>query len=217
MSGYATPTRPTQHIGSWVVLGALCRNTTKPNPNKKARMLMKYKRLLIPGASYFFTVVTHNRRAIFNHEKSIDTLRQAFRKVRVKHPFKIDAVVILPDHIHCIWTLPDGNTDYATRWRLIKTGLSKHCDPALRVMPDALRRSRKEQAIWQHRYWEHVIRDEGDLANHIAYVHYNPVKHGLVRSVYDWPYSSFHRYVAKGWLDADWGSDVVDIEGVGSE
>lgn len=165
---------------------------------------MKYKRLLIPNASYFFTVVTHNnRRAIFNNEQTINTLRQAFRKVRIKYPFQIDAIVILPDHIHCIWALPENDTDYATRWRLIKTWFTKHCD--------------NEQAIWQHRYWEHVIRDEEDLKNHISYIHYNPVKHGLVKSVRDWRYSSFHQYVEKGWLDADWGSNVVDIEGVGSE
>jgi putative transposase len=178
---------------------------------------MKYRRQLIPNASYFFTVVTHNRRAIFNNEQSIDILRKAFREVRVKYPYTIDAIVILPDHIHCIWTLPENDTDYTTRWRLIKTWFTKHCNSALLVEADDSRKGRNQQAIWQHRYWEHVIRDEADLKNHIDYIHYNPVKHGLVTSVRDWPYSSFHQYVRKGWIDADWGKGVVDINGVGNE
>ncbi len=180
-------------------------------------MLMRYKRQLTPNTSYFFTVVTHKRRTIFNNEQAINTLRSAFREIHAKHPFAIDAIVILPDHIHCIWTLPENDTDYSTRWRLIKTWFTKHCDRALYIEPDNARKNRNQQAIWQHRYWEHVIRDETDLINHIAYIHYNPVKHGLVKSVSDWSYSSFHQYVRKGWLDADWGDDVVDVKGVGNE
>lgn len=180
---------------------------------------MKYKRLLIPGASYFFTVATHNRRSIFNNEQSIAVLKNAFRAVRIKHPFDIDAIVVLPNHIHCIWTLPENDTDYAKRWRLIKTWFTKHCDVALRVDPDDSRKARNEQAIWQHRYWEHVIRDEKDLTNHIGYIHYNPVKHGYVNSVSDWRYSSFHRHVEKGWLEENWGESEseIDFEDAGKE
>ncbi len=178
---------------------------------------MKYRRQLRPSASYFFTVVTRNRRAIFNNEQSIAVLRNAFREVRKKYPFTVNAIVILPDHIHCIWTLPKNDTDYSTRWRLIKTWFTKHCNSVLLGEPNSARKKRKQQAIWQHRYWEHVIRDEIDLINHIDYIHYNPVKHGLVKSVCDWPYSSFHQHVKKGWLETDWGDDVVGIEGVGNE
>ncbi len=178
---------------------------------------MKYKRLQIPGAKYFFTVVTHSRRPIFNNAQSISILRNAFRTVREKYPFYIDAVVILPDHIHCIWTLPENDANYAKRWRLIKTGFTKHSDPALRVEPDESRKARNEQAIWQHRYWEHVIRDEKDLTNHIGYIHYNPVRHGYVKSVSDWPYSSFHWYVNKGWLDENWGAGEIDFADAGNE
>jgi len=178
---------------------------------------MKYKRLLIPGASCFFTVVTHSRRPILKKEQSITTLKKAFQSVRAKYPFQINAMVVLPDHIHCIWTLPKDDTDYATRWRLIKTWFTKHCDVEFRVDQDDSRKSRNEQAIWQHRYWEHVIRDETDLENHIAYIHYNPVKHGYVKSVKDWPYSTFHRYVGKGLLDLDWGAGEMDFLDVGKE
>lgn len=178
---------------------------------------MKYKRLFIPGASYFFTVVTHNRRAVFNTEHSVATLKRALQTVRKKRPFKIDAIVVLPDHIHCIWTLPKNDTDYAIRWRLIKTWFTKHCDIALRVAPDESRKSKNQQAIWQHRYWEHAIRDEEDFQNHIDYIHYNPVKHGHTKLVSDWPYSSFHRYVKKGWLEDDWGAGVMDFADAGKE
>ena len=178
---------------------------------------MKYKRLLLPGTSYFFTVVTHNRRPIFNNEQSIATLKNAFRAVRAKHSFEIDAIVILPNHIHCIWTLPEKDTDYAKRLRLIKTWFTKHCYIELRVEQDVSRKARNEQAIWQHRYWEHVIRDEKDLINHIGYIHYNPVQHGYVKSVSDWPYSSFHQYVNKGWLDENWGTGEIDFADAGNE
>jgi len=178
---------------------------------------MQYRRLLIPNATYFFTVVTHNRRSLFNNEQSVTTLKQAFQCVRAKHPIEIDAIVILPDHIHCIWTLPENDTDYATRWRLIKTWFTKHCDVALHADPGGSRESRNEKAIWQHRYWEHVIRDEKDLANHIGYIHYNPVKHGYVKSVRDWPHSSFHRYVNNGLVEAHWGAGEMDFAEAGKE
>ena len=129
-------------------------------------------------------------------------LRDAVRVVRQKRPFAIDAIVILPDHVHCIWTLPEDDADFMTRWRLIKTWFSKHSD----LKP-----------IWQQRYWEHVLRDERDFANHVDYIHYNPVKHGLVGKVIDWPYSSFHPYVRQGWCAADWGGNGVDMTGVGRE
>ena len=163
---------------------------------------MRYRRAFQPGGSFFFTVVTAHRRPVFATANAVDLLRDSFRAVRHQRPFAIDAIVILPDHLHCIWTLPDSDADFMTRWRLIKTWFSKRCDL---------------ENVWQQRYWEHVLRDERDLAKHIDYIHYNPVKHGLVSKVIDWPYSSFHRYVKQGWCAADWGGDGVDMTGVGRE
>ena len=163
---------------------------------------MRYRRASQPGGSFFFTVVTAHRRPVFATATAVALLRDAFRAERHKRPFAIDAIVILPDHLHCIWTLPEGDADFMMRWRLIKTWFSKHAE---------------FKDVWQHRFWEHVLRDESDFANHVDYIHYNPVKHGLVSKVIDWPYSSFHRYARQGWCAADWGGDGVDVAGVGRE
>ena len=122
--------------------------------------------------------------------------------VRKARPCDIDAIVVLPDHLHCIWTVPDGDADFMTRWRLIKTWFGKHAEI---------------KNIWQQRYWEHVLRDERDVAHHVDYIHFNPVKHGLVKRVVEWPYSSFHRYVARGMYTADWGGAFLERVGVGRE
>lgn len=205
---------------------------------------MKYRRAWIPGGSYFFTVVTDHRRPLLATESAVEVLRQAFRTVRAKRPFAVDAMVVLRDHLHCIWTLPPGDVDFATRWRLIKTWFTKHCDPDLldeapgyaaltrptnvtdgginagtqaggEVSGDAaLTRSR---AVWQNRYWEHVLRDEADYERHADYIHYNPVKHGLVASAGDWPYSSFRRFVTVGLYPENWGQGVLAFDGVGHE
>jgi putative transposase len=178
---------------------------------------MQYRRAFVPGASYFFTLVAQERQPLFVSGEAVDVLRQAFRAVRSTRPFELVAMVVLPDHLHCIWTLPPGDADFATRWRLIKTGFTRHCDPALRPVPDPRRQAKHAQALWQHRYWEHMLRDETDFIRHVEYIHFNPVKHGLVTSASDWPYSSFHRYVAAGTYPADWGSQVSEIDGVGNE
>jgi putative transposase len=162
-----------------------------------------YIRAYIPGACYFFTVALLERRRHLLTEH-IDALREAFRTVRKGRPFSIDAIVVLPEHLHCIWTLPEGDADFSTRWRLIKARFA-------RSLPGGERRSirrldKGERAIWQRRFWEHVIRDEADLAGHVDYIHYNPVKHGWVRDVADWPYSSFHRYVRLGIYPSDWAA-----------
>ena len=178
---------------------------------------MKYRRAFVPGGSFFFTVVTHQRRALFSSTESVEVLRNAFRTVRSTHPFEVEAMVVLPNHLHSIWTLPPDDTDFATRWRLIKTWFTKHCDPALRITPDVSRASRQEQALWQHRYWEHALRDENDFIRHVEYIHFNPVKHGLASSAIEWPYSSFHRYVAAKMYDADWGCGEMDFDDIGHE
>ena len=178
---------------------------------------MKYRRAFLPGGSFFFTLVMEGRRPIFASAEAVDVLREAFRSVRLSRPFELDAMVVLPDHLHCIWTLPPGDADFATRWRLVKTWFTKHCDPALRLVPNRSRIARNEQALWQHRYWEHMLRDETDFARHVEYIHFNPVKHGLALSAMDWPYSSFHRYVEAGVYPPDWGRGTTDIDGVGHE
>jgi len=118
-------------------------------------------------------------------DESVDVLHNAFRTVRQSRPFEIDAIVVNPDHLHCIWTLPPDDADFSTRWRLIKTCFPKHFPDTLRRTPDAARLKKGEKAIWQHRYWEHQIRDETDFARHVDYIHYNPGKHGLARSPLD--------------------------------
>jgi putative transposase len=178
---------------------------------------MKYRRAFTPGGSFFFTVVTEKRRPLFASAESVDVLRMAFRAVRKTRPFDVDAMVVLPDHLHCIWTLPPGDADFSTRWRLIKTWFTKHCDQALRNEPNRARTVKREQALWQHRYWEHLLRDETDYARHLEYIHFNPVKHGYVSSAMEWPYSSFRRYVEAGVYPAEWGQGVMDLEGVGNE
>jgi putative transposase len=149
-----------------------------------------YHRAFIPGASWFFTVnlLDRRRRLLVEH---IGALRAAVRETRRRFPFHIDAMVVLPDHLHTVWTLPEGDCDFPVRWRLIKIGFSKSIPDGECV--GASRRVRGERGIWQRRYWEHMIRDERDYARHIDYCWFNPVKHGLVANVEDWPYSSFHR------------------------
>jgi len=178
---------------------------------------MRYHRAIITGGSFFFTVVTEQRRPLLASTDAVNVLRAAFRAVRAARPFEVDAMVVLPDHLHCIWTLPPGDADFATRWRLIKTWFTKHCDPAIRIETNPARTAKREQALWQHRYWEHVLRDEADVIRHVEYVHFNPVKHGLVSSAREWPYSSFRRYVEAGLYPADWGQGAIDFEGVGQE
>src|SRR5437868_1810934 len=134
-------------------------------------------------------------------------LRDSVASTRHKYPFEIDAFVVLPDHIHAIWTLPPDDADFSTRWRLIKSAFAKLLPK--REQLSAVRRARNERGIWQRRYWEHMIGDETDYARHGEYCYVNPVKHGLVTRVCDWPHSSFHRDVKRGIFPRDWAGDVV--------
>ena len=169
------------------------------------------------GGSYFFTVVTEKRRKIFTNDDSVNRLRAAFKAVMQKRPFVIDAAVILPDHLHFIWTLPEHDCDYSTRWRLIKTAYTKQ-SPTQFNAPNANRKNKKQQDIWQHRGWEHCLRNEQDFQHHVDYIHYNPVKHGLVKQASDWRYSSIHRYIKLGLLTENWGSsEMTFAEDIGSE
>lgn len=174
--------------------------------------MSNYHRYRVPGGCYFFTVNLLKRYPNNLLVQHIDLLRRVVQDVRYKWPFHINAWVILPDHMHCIWTLPDGDTDFTNRWRLIKAGFSRRF-PGIEKLSTS-RSKRGERGIWQRRFWEHVLRDLDDYANHMDYIHYNPVKHGYVSQVRDWPYSSFHRCVEQGLYARDWGeiSDEIKLE-----
>ncbi|MEJ2375192.1 MAG: transposase [Pseudolabrys sp.] len=167
--------------------------------------MTSYRRHRIAGGCYIFTVNLAERRLRLL-TKHIDLLRAAFRYTRSRHPFMIEAIVVLPDHLHAIWTLPEGETDFAVRWRLIKAMFSRGLPAGERI--SASRAAKGERGIWQRRYWEHAIRDDNDCARHLDYIHINPVKHGLVNRVRDWPYLSFHRLVRQGVYSVDWAGDV---------
>jgi putative transposase len=173
-----------------------------------------YRRNFIAGGSFFFTVNLAERRLRLPTEH-IDALRTAFRETRRDHPFTIEAMVVLPDHLHAVWTMPEGDAHFATRWRLIKTNFSRRLPPGERISNS--RAANGERGIWQRRYWEHTIRDENDFARHLDYIHINPVKHGLVTRVVDWPHSSFHRMVKLGVYPEDWAGDVSDCGDVFGE
>ena len=166
---------------------------------------MRYRRLRIEGAAYFFTVVTYQRRPILQSEEAAGDLMSCLRTVQDAHPFQLDAYVILPDHFHMIWTLPEGDSDYPMRWRHIKSAFTrklKNSEPVSRS-----RELKSERAVWQRRYWEHTITSEADFTAHVEYVHFNPVRHGLAAAPVAWPHSSFHDWVKRGLYDRNWGSD----------
>ena len=153
--------------------------------------MVRHRRNRTPGATYFFTVTLADRRAPTLTTR-IGALRTAFATTRRERPFHIDAIVILPDHLHAIWTLPEHDPDFPARWCRIKSLFTRQACAG--VSP------------WQPRYWEHTIRDEHDLTRHIDYIHFNPVKHGHVANVRDWPHSSFHHHLRAGHYPADWGN-----------
>ena len=163
-----------------------------------------YRRLYVKGGTYFFTVVTQERRPIFSKEEIVHLLRKAFEKVMTDRPFVMEAITVLPDHVHCLWTLPDGDSDFSTRWKEIKYRFSISYGGPLTVSESM--KKKKEKGLWQRRFWEHSIRDQEDLNRHLDYIHYNPVKHGLAKRAIEWPHSSFKEFVEKGIYEEDWGS-----------
>ena len=171
--------------------------------------MVNYRRNFIPGGTFFFTVTLADRSSKLLVDR-IDLLRDALRVARQERPFVIDAVVILPDHLHAIFTLPSGDSDFSGRWRRIKGNFSS---ALIDASIELKRRPNGDLAVWQRRFWEHTIRDESDFARHVDYIHFNPVKHALVRRVRDWPHSSFHRYVREGILPDDWAG----VAGEGGE
>ena len=168
--------------------------------------MTQYRRHYVAGGTYFFTVTLADRSSCLLIEH-IASLRRAVRETRLEHPFNIDAIVILPDHLHAIWTLPAGDADFPVRWRKIKARFSRLLPKGNAVTES--RRQKGERGVWQRRFWEHAIRNPSDLRNHIDYIHYNPVKHGHCGRVNDWPYSSFHRYCAAGVYPEDWGGGSI--------
>ena len=152
---------------------------------------MYYRRDFTPGGTYFFTVVTAKRRPLLAEPTTVTLLRGAFRTVMTHHPFRIDAIVVLPDHLHTIWTLPERDSDYPRRWNRIKSLFTARLPAHLRPVPSATRIRRREQDVWQRRFWGHRIRDDADFDHHVSYIHWNPVKHGLVQAPGEWPYSSY--------------------------
>ena len=169
---------------------------------------MQYRRFYKPGARYFFTVVTENRAPILID--NIERLRSAFRLCMSRYPFEIEAIVILPDHLHALWRLPEGDADFSKRWMVIKRKFSSGLFAG--NVTDS-KYKKREKGIWQRRFWEHCIRDEDDWRHHVDYIHFNAVKHGYVDKPQEWLYSSYHQAVRNGWYDADkkFNADFSDI------
>jgi putative transposase len=166
-----------------------------------------YRRNRVPGGTYFFTVNLMDRRSdvLVRH---VDWLRDAVRQVRARAPFHIDAWIVLPEHMHSLWTLPEEDTDFSARWQAIKTAFSLRLPPGEHRSASRVRKG--ERGIWQRRFWEHTIRDDRDYAIHMDYIHFNPLKHGLANAVADWPYSSFHRCVRRGLYPAQWAEGPIE-------
>jgi len=165
-----------------------------------------YRRSHVAGGTYFFTVALADRRSDLL-VKEVALLRASVSRALALYPFTIDAWAVLPDHLHAVWTLPEGDADYSVRWTLIKRGFSNKLPKS--ESRSASRIAKSERGIWQRRFWEHTVRDEADFARHVDYIHFNPVKHGLVSNAWDWPFSSFRRAVARGDYPADWGAGDV--------
>ena len=175
----------------------------------------RYRRNYVEGGTYFFTVVTYMRRPLL-YDMAISLLEEELKACISLKPFTVEAMVILPDHLHCIWTLPPLDYDFSFRWRVIKTSFTKEYIRRVGAPPEestVSMQKKGEKGIWQRRFWEHHIRDDADLQRHVAYIHYNPVKHGLVRRLSDWPHSSFHRYVREGWLPLEWAGNGSSGDG----
>lgn len=171
-----------------------------------------YRRSQEGGATYFFTVVTCRRQPILTRPDVLEALREAFRTVQQTRPFKLNAIVILPDHLHAIWSLPPGDADFGARWGMVKRRVSTAVGHLAAPVATPSMKVRHESGFWQRRFWEHLIRDDEDYARHMDYIHFNPVKHGLTMRVADWPHSSFKRCVERGIYPADWASGA-EIEG----
>jgi putative transposase len=168
--------------------------------------MVNYRRARIPGATYFFTVTLRHRRSGLLTAR-VDLLRAVFRSVRHQRPFAIEAMMVLPAHLHTVWSLPPTDAEYSGRWRTIK---ARFIRALVRQGIPLVRNRRGEYDVWQRRFWEHVIRDDVDFTRHVDYIHHNPVKHGLVANPFDWRWSSIHYYVRRGLIAPDWRGHQPD-------
>jgi putative transposase len=164
-----------------------------------------YIRAFVPGGTFFFTVTLLDRRRKLLTDY-ISDLRSVIIAAQQRRPFTIDAIAILPDHLHCIWTLPPGDADFSRRWHDIKARLAARIPLGESLLTRRLKKG--ERGIWQRRFWEHVIKVDLDFERHADYIHYNPVKHGFVERACEWPYSSFHNYFRRGIYNSDWAADA---------
>ena len=165
-----------------------------------------YRRALVPGGTFFFTVVTHRRRRLFHVEVNRRLLGEVIRETQRDWPFELNAIVLLPDHLHAIWTLPPGDANYSGRWSVIRKDFSTRflANGGRDETVSAGKRRERRRGVWQRRFWEHAIEDEDDFRVHFDYIHYNPVKHKLAKCPHDWEPSSFHRWVNAGVYPMDW-------------
>jgi putative transposase len=172
--------------------------------------MSRYRRARIEGGWFFFTLTLADRSddLLVRH---IERLRRAYATAQKRCPFETIAICVLPDHLLAVWALPPGDADFSRRWSLIKSGFSRGLPHNPERSPSKV--AKREKGIWQRRFWEHALRNDGDLSRHVDYIHFNPIKHGYVARAGDWPYSSFHRYVARGLLPFDWGGDTREPAG----
>ncbi|HPG38781.1 MAG TPA: transposase [bacterium] len=183
--------------------------------------MTQYQRLYIPGGTYFFTLVTYNRRRLFDVPDARQVLKEVWKSVQTKYPFTLDAFCLLPDHLHCMWTLPENDSQYSKRWNLIKGLFSKKYQPEINdyIKKCDSRIKKQEATFWQRRFWEHYIRDEDDFEKHFDYIHYNPVKHGYVKNPIDWEWSTFAKYLHMGNYEPDWGviesKQIIELKSTG--
>ncbi len=174
-----------------------------------------YRRAIIPGGSFFFTLVVHKRRPLFSQSSSVALLGSVFRRCQMRWPFTMNAIVLLPNHLHAIWSLPPGDDEYSKRWGWLKKEFTKQwlqIGGTEWAVSEGRKRERR-RGVWQPRFWEHTLEDEEDFERHFDYIHWNPVKHGYVQRPYEWSHSSFHRYVRLGVYDRRWGCFTEDHPG----
>ena len=178
--------------------------------------MSNYRRAHVPGGTFFFTVKTERNAPIFRRNDAVQILGNVIRETKQLWPFEINAIVLLPDHLHAIWSLPAGDADFSKRWGWIKKEFTKRYlkERGLEQKTSDSRKKNRRRGVWQRRFWEHTIEDEDDFEAHVDYVHFNPVKHGYVSRPADWRHSSFHRWVKKGVYDLNWGSAREDPERV---
>ena len=176
--------------------------------------MSNYRRSSMEGCTYFFTLVSYQRQNILCDALIKNSLHKAIKDTQKKHPFTIDAWVLLPNHLHCMWTLPAYDNDFSKRWSIIKRSLSLDCAERYKkdFLMNASKKKHRESTIWQRRFWEHQIRDQNDFNRHVDYIHYNPVKHGLCTGPTDWQYSTIHRYIKEGVYPVDWAAQGVSFK-----